>query len=324
MMSRRLSSLAISVLLIFPLLGTEYDAFKQEGPFILVNVLDRRGKPVVDLSKENFQVRCNGKNTTVLDAHYSVAPRRIVVLFDMSGSMAGNDSSKWQIANEALSDLLTITTTDVPIALVTFSDGVHIISGFEQGRRAITEWINQKKTKDVAQKRTALFDAMATAVHLLDPPRAGDTIYAITDGGDNASHVSARMTREGLLASGIRLFAFVLAEPNQGPEYEGMSSLVQLATDTGGFIFGVTSTSLSPGLPSYGPSARYEYNDRVRDTIKSSTYLLNLRVHGFYVLRFGNSLSRKTNKIKADILGATGSPRKDVSFTYTRVILPAR
>ena len=177
MMCRRLSFLAISVLLILPLSGTDYDALKQEGPPILVNVLDQRGKPIVDLAKENFQVRWNGKNTIVLDSHYSVAPRRIVVLLDISGSMAGNDSSKWRIASEALSDLLTITTNDVPISLVTFSDEVHVKFGFEQGRRAITDWVNQKATKDIAKKRTALFDAVATAIHLLDPPRAGDTRF---------------------------------------------------------------------------------------------------------------------------------------------------
>jgi len=50
-MFRHLSFLAISVLVILPLSGTDYDALKQEGPSILVNVLDPRGKPVVDLSK---------------------------------------------------------------------------------------------------------------------------------------------------------------------------------------------------------------------------------------------------------------------------------
>ena len=62
---------------------------------LMVNVLDRSGNAVRDLTKENFQVKINKQPVVVLGAEYSLAPRRIVVLLDMSGSMGGNrDSDK--------------------------------------------------------------------------------------------------------------------------------------------------------------------------------------------------------------------------------------
>jgi hypothetical protein len=77
---------------------------------VLVNVFDLHGKAVRDLTKDNFRVRVNGKPAVVLDARYSLAPRRIVVLLDMSGSMAGeSDNKKWRIAREAVEDFLAQT-----------------------------------------------------------------------------------------------------------------------------------------------------------------------------------------------------------------------
>ena len=69
----------------------------------------------------------------MLDATYSFAPRRIVVLLDMSASMAGEpDHTKWRIASEAVQDLLTEAPSEVSIALLTFSDQVHDVFDFSQ------------------------------------------------------------------------------------------------------------------------------------------------------------------------------------------------
>src|SRR5262245_48190564 len=128
----RLLSIQIALILV-------YSSFAQQTPTgqtrtLLVNVLDRQGNAVRDLSKENFRVHVNGKPVVVMDAAYSTAPRRIVVLLDMSGSMAGDSdrSKKWQIVREAVSDLLEQTPPDVPIALLTFSDHVHDVFDLSQ------------------------------------------------------------------------------------------------------------------------------------------------------------------------------------------------
>ncbi|HUO14249.1 MAG TPA: hypothetical protein VMX38_04615 [Verrucomicrobiae bacterium] len=83
---------------------------------MVVNVFDSRGNPVRGLTKENFHLRVNGKPAVVLDARYSLSPRRIVVLLDMSGSMIGEEATgKWRIAREAAEDLLAETPAEVPI-----------------------------------------------------------------------------------------------------------------------------------------------------------------------------------------------------------------
>ncbi len=90
-------------------------AFAQTSPpapsrAIVVNVLDQSGNAIKDLTKDNFRIKINKQPVQVLSASYELAPRRMVVLLDMSGSMGGSaDTKKWKIAREVIEDLLTQT-----------------------------------------------------------------------------------------------------------------------------------------------------------------------------------------------------------------------
>jgi|ERR1700687_3444876 len=94
------------LLLAYGFLATAQTAPTQTTRSLLVNVLDRNGNAVRDLAKDSFRAKVNGHPATVVEARYSLAPRRIVVLLDMSGSMAGETekNKKWRIAREAIED----------------------------------------------------------------------------------------------------------------------------------------------------------------------------------------------------------------------------
>jgi hypothetical protein len=116
--------LSIAVLAIFLPSGFSQQSLNvpSEKRSVLVNVIDAHGNAIRDLTKENFHVRVNGKPVVVLDARYSLAPRRIVLLLDMSVSMTvDTESGQWRIAREAADDLLAETPAEVPIAMLTFS-----------------------------------------------------------------------------------------------------------------------------------------------------------------------------------------------------------
>lgn len=295
---------------------------------IPVNVLDSHGNAVRDLTKGNFRARINGKPALVLSAEYSLAPRRIVVLLDTSGSMAGRnrDNTKWQIATEALTDLLAMTPGSVPLALLVFSDRVNLSFGFEQGRPAITDWVRQGASqRGKLRGRTALFDATADAVKLLQPPRPGDSIYAITDGGDNASAASARNIERTLALSGVRFYVFLFAEPSITEEEKyGVDSVTHLAINTGGFVFGARTESFIPGGDRSSLDARYEYNELTKEKLKLYAQELNIQVNGFYTLRVPEPSSPKDSKITLEVLDKLGNAKKDAAFTYCRELPPAK
>jgi uncharacterized protein with von Willebrand factor type A (vWA) domain len=77
------------LLLAYGFLAAAQTAPTQTTRSLLVNALDRNGNAVRNLTKDSFRVKVNGHAAALLDAHYNLAPRRIVVLLDMSGSMAG-------------------------------------------------------------------------------------------------------------------------------------------------------------------------------------------------------------------------------------------
>lgn len=299
---------------------------KEPAPSLLVNVIDRDGMAVRDLSKDSFQVRVNGHLAVPLDTSYSQSPRRIVVLLDMSGSMAGGvESKKWLIALEAFDDLLSDTPPDVQIAMLAFSDQVRDIFDFSQKRDSMSIWLKEGATKHGDSRvhgRTALFDAMVAAQKLLGSPRPGDAIYAITDAGDNSSHISALATRKLLLESGIRLFVFLFAEPSpfEGTQ-SGFESIKEIARATGGFVFGVSAHSHGVDfLPSWDA---YDYTERTHQTIKLYTHALNIQVNGFYTLRFDSPVAvEKARRVSLNIVDTAGKPMKDVAFTYSTMLLP--
>jgi hypothetical protein len=264
----------------------------------------------------------NGHPAAHVEASYSLAPRRIVVLLDMSGSMAGaTDQKKWQIATEAVEDLLAKTPADVSIALVTFSGQVHDIFDFAQSRSSMVSWLQKGASRQGDPRvhgTTALFDALQVATKLFAPPHPGDAIYLISDAGDNSSHVRSRKIRELLLRSQIRLFVFLFTDPIPFPDEELETEAIrEMARATGGFVFGVPSYySGVQGFSSWEPA--FHHGERTREKIQSYTQSLNLQVNGFYTLRFDLPVAPgKARKVSLDVVDATGKPRKDVALTYS-------
>src|SRR5260370_34132044 len=74
---------------------------------------------------------------------------------------------------------------------------------------------------------------------MFDRPHLGDTIYVITDGGDNASKITTKDVARTLAEGGVRLFAFTFQRDSAGTSPEeriGPGSVRQIVEDTGGTI----------------------------------------------------------------------------------------
>jgi hypothetical protein len=317
-------SIATLLLFLFLLPGFAQQALESQPSTrpIVANVVDAKGKAVRNLTKQNFHVRINGKPAVVLDARYSLSPRRIVVLLDMSGSMTGEKANgKWRIAREAVDDLLAETPGDVSIAMLTFSGQVREVFDFSQGRTAIAEWMKEDPGQRPNRKnspRTALFDAISEGLKLLQPVQPGDSVYAITDGGDNASQLSAGKVRSALLQSRVRLFAFLFAEPMRPPsEQDGKDSFLSLVNESGGFVFGVSGHEPVGGGFPWAPGSIY--NDDHPEKVRLLTQLLDIQINGFWTLDLAVSSTDKPRKMKLEVVGDEGEIRKDVAVTYSRV-----
>ena len=318
------------LLLITTLLTLFVVALGQQAPnslegtrSVLVNVLDVHGTPIRDLRPRDFRVTVNGRRTSVLDARYSLAPRRIVVILDISGSMTDRMSNKWQIAQHAVDDLLTQAPRDVPIALLTFTGNVHDVFDFSQSRMWIERWLKDgpaHSPKVNSSAKTALFDATLKGLALLNPVQKGDAIYAITDGGDDASKTSAEQAKAALLQAGVRLFAFLLADP-QPPVTEVQQkeqSFLSMVADSGGFIFALAGHQ-QPSAASW--NTYYPYDRTNADKIAAETSELNVLVNGFWRLDLPLSNVSKKSEMKIELVDRK---EKGLTLIYPRALFPFR
>lgn len=290
---------------------------------LVVNVVDSRGVPIRDLTSENFALLLNGKPAVVTNAQYRIASHRIVVLLDVSGSMLGATSSgKWRLAVEAVRDLLLEVDSHVPIAMVTFASGIQETLDFGQGRTAILNWLvqNADRPPKIKKKRTALFDAIASALRLLDSPQTGDAIYAITDGADNASGFTAQTMEEDLLKSGVRLFSLLFIGPVDPQEAEAEDSFAGMIQDSGGQAFVV------PGFRIHGVpwDAQYNYDRVTRENLKAYTTDLNIQINGFWTLGLIGPISFPKSKVKLVVTDSTKKELKNVIVTYPHILLSVK
>lgn len=206
-----------------------------------------------------------GKPVKVLSIKPDERPHRIVILLDTSGSMISrlgqSEGSKWGIARLAASHIAHANLQNTSLALLVFSDRVNEQIDFSQGTPAVTKRLSEIATdtsfaKTRVRGTTAMRDAVLSALRLLDEPGFMNSIYVISDGGDNKSKSGFRSVRDALDAAGARLFVTLLAEDpcGQSPEeQEGLIEAADLTAATGGFVLGPLGNAI-PGRVNYNLS----------------------------------------------------------------------
>ncbi len=207
---------------------------------IPVTVLDRKGVLVRGLTPQNFQAEFKGQPVRIVSAESDAQPRRIVILLDTSSSMAWG--SKWTLARKGAEDIMMHVRPENQIAVLLFSDKITSRIDFGQGGpMGLTRLNSLPAELDLASAgRTALLDALAEALRLLEPAHPGDSVYVITDGGDNVSKSTIDQIKNALACSAARLFFLLIREadePYRGLEYRyGPYLAYELAELTGGNV----------------------------------------------------------------------------------------
>ena len=132
------------------------------------------------------------------------------------------------------------------------------LNALREGRKALPK----------GERLTAIWDALATADAEFDSHQEGDAIYAITDGGENASKLKMNSLRKTLLEKRIRLFTYLGFTFIGGPEFNGGLDLIDLSDATGGV--GISTRRNDVGmLPAlaYGSGAqlRFPFVNQLQD-----------------------------------------------------------
>jgi len=224
---------------------------------VAVSVVDTAAKPVTGLTPQDFHAEMKGKRVPILSAMPDESSHRVLIVLDASKSMV-EDEKEWSLAKSLAGEALAASPGHFQAGLIVFNDQVRVKipvqSGTQAARRALDELPERPRKKDQRIGRhTALWDALMAATELLDPPQFGDSIYAITDGWDNASSKGLKMLRKTLAARGVRVFAEwfgydVLSGFPGTPEDSPLSDFLAVVGDSGGLLATIPPRP-RPGTP---------------------------------------------------------------------------
>jgi len=203
-----------------------------------LNVFTKDRLVLRSIRPDQLSVKLHGKPAQITGFGLDVAPRRVIVLLDTSGSMRGVGIDSWKLVPKLGAYATDILPADASIAVDTVNENPQIGSfGDRTQARARILAI----TRESIYGRTPLFDTIHKVLLKLGPPLFGDILYLITDGGDDVSKLNEQNVINELASRGIRVFVILAmsARPRTEEERNGPELMLRLAEQTGGYVFAV-------------------------------------------------------------------------------------
>ncbi len=240
-----------------------------------IRIRDKKGQAVAGLTDQDVALKDQDQVTTGI--YFSPGADRVAMLFalDQSGSLRDVISQQ----QDAALSLFSRFSDRSSIAVLRFSDKPSLATPFTKDVEAARAAFRFAIERD---RRTAIFDAAAEAVHAFDklPPVRTERriVVLISDGLDNNSATRADSVIDAALERRVSFYVIHLPlfAPRDGhlavrPPAKGFRDL---AEKTGGkyFLVGDVKSALQPRAPDLTPIFQ-----AIEDDLKSQ-YLL-----GFYI-----------------------------------------
>jgi len=164
------------------------------------SVTDRNGRAIGGMKESDFSVYENGIEKQVTKVVPTTEPFNLVLLLDVSGSVA----ERIDFIRKAARDFLNTASPQDRIAIISFRDDIQVISDFTTDRTLLS-----KKLDEIdAGGGTALYDALgyvlADTVKKLRGERTA--IVILSDGDDNKSFVPFPAILEAVTESGALIY----------------------------------------------------------------------------------------------------------------------
>jgi len=291
---------------------------------IPVNIYAWREEAVTPLTSANFQASIRGKPIQVTSVTYDRGPLRIVILLDVSGSMASESRLQWGL--EFARDLISSAPPQDSLALLTFNSRIVNAIAFGQDRTTFLAEVDKLQHTDWGRGKTAMQDALVSALALLKSPSVGDVICLVSDGGENASQSNSSGVEPLLESAGVRLYAFlptwhIVGRRENPEETQGLQELRDLATSTGGDLLQfVPSQGRNPTVNAPGP---FRVNEKSREELAHASQDFYREVFSFIKLnvRLPEPLAKPLHW-NLDLVDASGRPNKHLHVFFPQRLAP--
>jgi Ca-activated chloride channel family protein len=194
--------------------------FRSSVSLVSVNavVKDRRGRPVRNLTRDDFQILENGATRPIVDFGFSdEGPVTFGVLVDQSGSM--KMSNNLDAAREVIRHLLAwFDEGKDEVALFAFDQTLQVVQPFTSNASTVIDAL----PKLSAYGTTALYDAIGeTAARLESRPSPRRAVIVVTDGLDTVSTKTVEAVSGIASAIDVPVYVVVVMTPGNNPQRGG-------------------------------------------------------------------------------------------------------
>jgi VWFA-related protein len=203
-----------------------------------ISVLDKEGRPVNGLTKDNFQVfEDNTQQQIKLFKHEDI-PLSLGLVIDNSGSMR----NKRERVNSSALAFVRESNPEDETFIVNFDDSAYLEQDFTGSIGDLIDALDNLDTRG----ETALYDAVYLSVdHVKAGKKDKKAILLISDGEDNVSKYGFNKVIEALRESKVTVYAIGLLEENdqrgglfkKPPSKKAKEALEKFAEMTGGQAF---------------------------------------------------------------------------------------
>ena len=195
-----------------------------------VTVVDKDGKPVTGLTRDDFQVVEAGKTQAVqffaAGSPEAAPPLHIGLLLDTSGSMA----SDLRDARTAAVKFVNALDHAADVTLVDFDTEVRVARFARESYPRLVERIRARKPNGW----TALYDAIGVYLNGAQQQDGQKVLVLYTDGGDTRSSISFAEMLDLCKASDVTVYAVGYMEHQGSGRMQQRSELERVSALTGG------------------------------------------------------------------------------------------
>jgi Ca-activated chloride channel family protein len=172
---------------------------------VYVTVTDKSGRLVTDLTKDDFEIRDNGKPQEITLFENKPQAIRLIVMLDVSGSMEGN----LPILRTAANELFNRLRADDQVRIGTFGDEVELSPTFTNDPQILRAAL----PTDIRGGNTPLWEGIDKAMTAFGDMDGRRVVLVLSDGGNTnrigfgriyvADEIIERAERENFLVYAI-------------------------------------------------------------------------------------------------------------------------
>jgi len=203
---------------------------------LLVTVKDAGGRPVGDLTREDFLIYDSGvpQEVAVFERHTEV-PLSVALMVDTSGSMV---RKLREATGSVLAFLRTFFSEGHPedaLALYSFNQDVTLQADFTRRMTLLERELRRLR----AEAGTSLYDAIYFGARALEGRKGRRVILLVSDGADTTSVKEFAEALEAAHNADAAIYAVLIipVENDPGRHIAGENALIGLSTATGGKVF---------------------------------------------------------------------------------------